>query len=296
MSFSDIFMEISTRVINPIQLTVLFALAMFMTSLVCSVMHAIKDKTVLLRRYNKIEWFYLLLCAITNAGGITLINFAIKAMPVGDAVSVLRSMPAFAAVIGWIFLKQSLRIVDFPLILFCISGVVLIARPSFLFQNSTDNAYGNGNEVFGTVLALGSAFCFALSFSVGKKLSDSHIQSYIIISINSCVNLCLNCVIWFAFRRWDCAQSYVIFLALAGGVLTAFGQILVFWSVSREKVVVITVILASNIVFVYVLQILIVHIIPHWLSGVGALLILIACVGMAIRKDDKVIQRTVEVT
>lgn len=286
MSFSDLFMEIATRSMNPVQVTVLFALAMFATSLMCAIIHSIKDKSVLIRKYNKQEWFYLLLCGITNAGGITLINHAIKFMPVGDAISILRSMPIFAGIIGWICLKQALRKIDFPFIILCVAGVVLIARPSFLFHTNPEET--DANEVVGTTLALGSACCFALSFSVGKKLSDSKIQSYIIISINSCINLLLNCAIWFSFRRWDCAQHYVVFLTLAGGALTSFGQILVFWSVSREKVVVITVILASNIIYVYILQILVVHIIPHWLSGIGAVLILIACIGMAIRKNDKI--------
>ncbi|KAJ8041501.1 Solute carrier family 35 member G1 [Holothuria leucospilota] len=287
MSFSDIFVEIATQSVNPIQVTLLGGLSMFVSSFMCLVVHSIKNEDLLRRRYGTQAWFYLLSCAIANFSGIILINIGINFMPVGDAVSILRSMPIFAGIIGWVFLKQALRVIDFLFILFCITGVSLIARPSFLFRQDEPEANSTDNKLLGTVFSLGSAVSFAISFSVGRKLSDKKIHSFVIISINSFANLLLSSVICFAMGAWDCpGHFYIVVMMVGAGVFTAVGQILVFWSLSRERVVVITVILASNIIFVNVLQILVVGIIPHWLSGVGAVLILTACIGMAVRRDD----------
>lgn len=280
MSLADTCIEIGTDLYHPFQVTFIFASAMFATSLTCSIVSGQA------RNIGKVKeaWVYLLLCGITNCTGLTFINASINLMPVGDAITILRCMPIFAGVFGWIWLNQKLGILDLLFTLCCIVGVTLIARPSFMFPNEDGL---QTPSLVGVTLALGSAVMFALSFVLGVKLSDNEVHPFITISVNAVCTVVLNGTLVLIFSCWTTLDSgYHIVAMVVGGICQAIGQILVFIALSKERTVVVTVILAFEIVIIYVLQIVIIRIIPHWLSGVAALLILFSCVGITISKVE----------
>ncbi|KAJ8041057.1 Solute carrier family 35 member G1 [Holothuria leucospilota] len=285
MSFADTCVELSTQTLNSFLVTVLFSSSMFIEAFCCTV---ISGKIFECRRYEKSAVAFLVLCGLSNSGALTLINAAIAFIPVGDAISILRSMPVFAGLFGWILVGQRMKIIDCILAICCIVGVALIARPSFIFHTPGADHESEVKTILGVALALGSAIAFALSFVIGRKLSDKNVHSFVIISVNALFTVLLNSGLVTILQQWSHIDDFCpVGISLLGGSLHAVGQILVFIALSKERAVVVTVILASEIIYVYTLQILIVQLIPHWLSGVGALIILFACVGMAISEAQQ---------
>lgn len=66
----------------------------------------------------------------------------------------LLSNPVFTAILAWIFLKERCTFWDCVFTVFALTGVVLIARPPFLFGDGVPGIEGNyTNHIKGTISA-----------------------------------------------------------------------------------------------------------------------------------------------
>ena len=62
-------------------------------------------------------------------------------MPIGDQTMVAASATFFACIYARIFLKEPIKILNLVNIGFVISGVLLIAKPPFIFGGSENDIY-----------------------------------------------------------------------------------------------------------------------------------------------------------
>ncbi|XP_067858858.1 solute carrier family 35 member G1 isoform X2 [Heptranchias perlo] len=115
--------------------------------------------------------YLLYMRGILGATAMMLLFYAIKQMPLADATVILFSNPVFVTIFAWIFLKERCTVLDPIFTVFTLAGVILIARPPFLFGSRVsgiENEYKN--HIKGTIAAFGSAICAAMTLIVIRKM------------------------------------------------------------------------------------------------------------------------------
>lgn len=216
------------------------------------------------------------------------INFIVGAVglaPVADAISIVNCSPVFSAILGCIVLKQFLKVVDILLITVCIVGVVLIARPSFFFRNST--AVRADGEMVGIIFATLGAFSLALSFIWVRKLSDLGVDRLWMMLVGNIFIFIVNVGLCFLFEKWALPDPfYYLFIIVLYAACNFLAQICIYSALRRERVVNVAVILTFEIALLYILQVFFLKIASNWLTAVGALLITFSCFGMTLHQVD----------
>lgn len=99
---------------------------------------------------------------------------ALITVPLGDSITILLCYAVYANVFARIILKEPLSIWNGMFIMFTLCGVVLIARPPFLFAASSQ-MYDHG-RVVGICLNIGASFSFAFSMIVMRTLHGKHVS------------------------------------------------------------------------------------------------------------------------
>lgn len=68
-----------------------------------------------------------------GSNAMILLFYAVQQMPLADATVIMFSNPVFTALLAWIFLKEKCTIWDCVFTVFTLAGVIMIARPPFIF-------------------------------------------------------------------------------------------------------------------------------------------------------------------
>ncbi|PIK47649.1 putative solute carrier family 35 member G1 [Apostichopus japonicus] len=177
---------------------------------------------------------------------------------------------------AWIFLKEPLTCVDAIITAVCMTGIFLIARPTFLF-GVTDTAERSESHFIGAIWAVVGLLAVTAISLIARKLRFSASDVYVltfghgIAATSACV--ILNSLI----GTWSCPSDvtqwlYLICLGLAG----FFGIYLYNLSFQTEKTLVVTVVFTSTIFISYLFQFAIFHEFPDIVSGVGIILLLLS--------------------
>lgn len=94
---------------------------------------------------------------------------AFRKIPLGDASSIVFSSPIFVTVIACFLLKEPCGLFECFTLFLGIAGIVLICRPSFLFDATLDSIDPD-QRLLGTMLALVGSVCAGLVFITMRKL------------------------------------------------------------------------------------------------------------------------------
>ena len=132
-----------------------------------------------------------------NASVIFTCYIAYSNMPIGDAIAIVFSCPAFTLLSTFMILghRHSLWKIIFALIV--IIGVVMIIQPPFLFGSNSDNSENNadGNRLLGVLMAITAAILSGFQSAILHYLS--HIHSIILVFWTGVIGI-LECLV-FAF-------------------------------------------------------------------------------------------------
>ncbi|XP_020899867.1 solute carrier family 35 member G1-like, partial [Exaiptasia diaphana] len=94
-------------------------------------------------------------------------------MPLGDATVLIFTSPVFTAIFGRIFLKERLHWIYSILLVLCLAGVTLIARPTFIFGHP-DSAPEYDNVLIPSLVALLCAVLTALDIVGARVLLETY--------------------------------------------------------------------------------------------------------------------------
>ncbi|XP_077206408.1 solute carrier family 35 member G1-like isoform X6 [Paroedura picta] len=115
---------------------------------------------------------FLFFRGLFGSSAMILLYYAFQVMPLADATVITFSSPVFTSLLAWIFLKEKYSPWDLLFTLFAITGVVLIARPPFLFGSKVAGIEGSYTDhLKGTIAALSSAICTSSTFVILRKIS-----------------------------------------------------------------------------------------------------------------------------
>ncbi|XP_036593101.1 solute carrier family 35 member G1 [Trichosurus vulpecula] len=227
---------------------------------------------------------FLLLRGVFGSTAMILLYYAFQLMPIADATVITFTTPVFTSLFAWIYLKEKYSLWDLFFTLFAIAGVVLIARPPFLFGYNTAGIEENhSNHLRGALAAIGGAMCAALTLVVLRKVGKSahyllNIWYYVVIGLLESVIVLIIVGDW---RLPHCGLDR-LFLVLIG-IFGLGGQIFITKAVQVEKAGPVAIMKTMDIVFAFLLQIIFLNKIPTWWTVSGALCVVASSSGAVIR-------------
>ncbi|XP_038620372.1 solute carrier family 35 member G1 [Tachyglossus aculeatus] len=228
---------------------------------------------------------FLFLRGVLGSTAMILLYYAFQAMPLADATVITFSSPVFTSIFAWIFLKEKYSIWDLLFTVFTITGVVLIARPPFLFGSNTVGMEGDySDHLKGTLAAVGGAIGAALTLVILRKMGKSvhyllNIWYYVVIGLIECV------LALFVIGEWRLPHCGLdrFFLILIG-LFGLGGQIFLTKAVQIERAGPVAIMKTMDVVFAFILQVLFLNNVPTWWTVGGALCVVASSSGTAIRK------------
>ncbi|XP_019358151.1 PREDICTED: solute carrier family 35 member G1 [Gavialis gangeticus] len=220
-----------------------------------------------------------------GSSAMILLYYAFQVMPLADATVITFSSPVFTSLLAWIFLKEKYSLWDLLFTFFTITGVVLIARPPFLFGSIVTGIEGSyTNHLKGTIAAVTSAVSAASTFVILRKMGKSvhyflSIWYYAVIGLIECI-IALSII-----DEWSlphCGTDRLLLILI--GILGLGGQIFLTKALQIEKAGPVAIMKTMDVVFAFILQILFLNHIPSWWTVGGALCVVASSSGTAVRK------------
>ncbi|XP_056626556.1 solute carrier family 35 member G1 [Triplophysa dalaica] len=228
---------------------------------------------------------YLFLRGFLGANAMILLYYAILQMPLADATVIMFSNPVFTALLAWIFLKERCTIWDVVFTVFTLTGVILIARPPFLFGERVSGIEGEyTNHIKGTVAALAGAVGAACTMVILRKMGKS-VHYYLSVWYYAVVGLIECLVVLFILDDWtmpECGWDRWTLMAI--GLLGIAGQTFLTKALQIEKAGPVALMRTMDVVLAFILQFLFLNRKPTWWSLGGALCVTVSTSGVAVRK------------
>lgn len=188
--------------------------------------------TLLLRRAGTSPWGrrrgLLLLRGLFGFMAVGCFYFAISHIPLADATVIQYTNPVWTALLAAAFLGESLRPVEIVGTAASLAGVLLVARPSFLFGAESARL-----DPVVTGIALAGAILSASAYVTVRKLGESEDPLVIVFYFALVSTVGAAPITAFSHAVWPSAGEW---LALLGVGLTAQGaQILMTHGLRRER-------------------------------------------------------------
>lgn len=159
---------------------------------------------------------WLIVRGLLGFAGLHCYFYAITALPLADATVIQLTNPLLVALAAPIFLREPLRRSDLAGILLGIGGVVLIARPTFLFGGADRPL-----DPLGLAAAIGGSLCSAAAYLVVRKLRTEHplvvVLQFPMLTVPLTIPLVARVWTWPTPLEWA--------LLLAMGIATQIGQV-----------------------------------------------------------------------
>ncbi|KAM9065662.1 solute carrier family 35 member G1 [Sarcophilus harrisii] len=227
---------------------------------------------------------FLFLRGVFGSTAMILLYYAFQLMPIADATVITFTSPVFTSFFAWIYLKEKYSLWDLLFTIFAIAGVVLIARPPFLFGSSTAGMEENYSyHLRGALAAVGSAIFSALTLVILRKVGKS-VHYFLNIWYYVVIGLLESIIVLFVVDEWHLPHCGLdrLFLVLIG-LFGLGGQIFLTKAVQVEKAGPVAIMKTMDVVFAFVLQIIFLNKIPTWWTVSGALCVVASSSGAVIR-------------
>ncbi|XP_049615266.1 solute carrier family 35 member G1 [Syngnathus scovelli] len=228
---------------------------------------------------------YLMLRGFLGSNAMILLFYAVQQMPLADATVIMFSNPVFTSLLAWVFLKEKCTIWDCVFTVFTLTGVILIARPPFLFGEHIQGIEGNyTNHIKGTIAAFAGAIGAACTMVVLRKIGKS-VHYYLSVWYYAVIGF-IECVITVSILgEWKlpfCGQDRWLLMLIA--VLGIAGQSFLTKALQREEAGPVALTRTMDVVLAFFFQFVFLGQAPSWWSLGGALCIVLSTSGVALRK------------
>lgn len=236
-------------------------------------------------KHSRNAYLLLLLRSILGAINTSLIYITYQIMPVSSSKSIQYSAPVFAGLLGCVLLRESCSFVDTLLSFLTLSGVLLIAQPSFLFANSESIEGASDAKVLGSIFSLLSAILSASVLIIMRKLGSYNMPSLTMLTFYSIYGACFSAFLTSIFQQWSlpgCGWDRMILLS--NGIAHFSSQILIYLALKTERASTVALVHSSDILFSFTLEYLFFGVIPDYLTVIGAFVIIVSFVGITLKK------------
>ncbi|KAI9514188.1 hypothetical protein NQZ68_035215 [Dissostichus eleginoides] len=228
---------------------------------------------------------YLVLRGFIGSNAMILLFYAVQQMPLADATVIMFSNPVFTSILAWIFLKERCTIWDCVFTVFTITGVLLIARPPFLFGDHRRTIDGNyNNHIKGTIAAFAAAIGAACTFVILRKMGKS-VHYYLSVWYYAVIGFIQCLITTSVLGEWkipNCGRDRWLLMLIA--VLGIAGQTFLTKALQIEKAGPVALMRTIDVVLAFTFQFIFLNRAPTLWSLGGALCVVASTSGVAFRK------------
>ena len=245
------------------------------------------------------ERIILFFRSLTSFGSFILIYISYRFISLADASTIVSATPVIVTIVAFFWLKEECNVFRSLMVALTIAGVVLIARPAFLFGGDSEDYMDNTTvtrTTIGIIIACCSCTCSAFNCIWIRMLPKT--QPAVMISIFSIFSIIAGTLICLLFMLLgtdvvdDLANGFIcptgardIVLLVMNGLCGIFGQLTLIIALKIEEAHLISLALEIDILCAFLFQN---FFLPHesiqWTSIAGALLIGSSVAASAIMK------------
>ncbi|RMX53038.1 hypothetical protein pdam_00020358 [Pocillopora damicornis] len=218
------------------------------------------------------------LCVRGIAGTLALCCqfYAFQHMPLADATVIVFSSPIFTGVLAHFLLGEAWGLFDALATFLCFIGVVLIARPTFLFARQTEpaNEESDFEQITASLVALCGAILTSIALIAIRKLKGvNFLVPVFYVGLSSVVLTTGAILAAGSFQSVICGHSHEWFL-FGLGMCGLGGQALLTKSLQLERAGVVALVRTLDIALAFILQLLFLDYAANIYSITGAALVL----------------------
>jgi drug/metabolite transporter (DMT)-like permease len=229
---------------------------------------------------------WLLLRGFVGFLGIALSMAALERLPMGDASALNFISPIVSTLVAALTMGPNERIdcTDAALVSSSSTGILLIARPSFLFGHSTQPL-----DALGVVLALSAAVTAGCAVVLIRKLAKGGLHFTVVLLYQAVGQMIFSQIAMPLFSRaWVWPSPIATAALLLGGICGFLAQVMLTKGLSRETVGKASVARSTGVLGSFALQLAVTPDEPiQPLSVLGASLITASCAVMLVRASHR---------
>ncbi|MCP4503261.1 MAG: DMT family transporter [Deltaproteobacteria bacterium] len=223
----------------------------------------------------------LLLRGVFGFIGLLCFFFAITKLPLAEASVLFSLNPVFTAVLAAIFLKEALRPSLMLALVVAFSGVLLVVRPASLFGEWLGEASDVVLDPYGVAACLVGSVAAASAYTLVRKLRTTEDPLVIVFYFSF---VATPASLPFALQSWVWPDAKGWLLLLGVGLATQTAQVLMTKGIASVPAGPATTVGYSQVAIATLWGVLFFDEVPTWGTAMGALLIISALVGLAMKK------------
>lgn len=233
---------------------------------------------------------WLVLRGLVGAASIIAAYFSIRLINFEDSMVIRYSSPIITAIFARIILKDKLSVMHFISFTLSFMGILCVIRPSLIFrqfgqnqliENSIDFILGISLSIFSAITA-GSTFVFI------KKLTNKQIHFIVLIFYFSLFGFLISSGISMILYLTKISHHNLMYTkevilrdvvtGLLSGLISFIGHVCFSLAIARETANKIAVLRTIDILVAFLLEYLVLNVMPHWITVIGAGLVLIGVI------------------
>ncbi|XP_054166155.1 solute carrier family 35 member G1-like [Oppia nitens] len=218
------------------------------------------------------------------SGTISLITIfvAYRLMPLADASTIHFASPVFVTIFAYFILKEPLTVLQVLTGTITLTGVVIIAKPEFLFGAETSESV-HENRLLGTILASIAALTAALSMITLRRLKTTPVA--VVVMWYSATSIVAGVVILIVLQKITWPEGWWTWTLLAGVGACGIGdQFFLTTALKYESAGPVSVTRTFNIVLSFIWEVVLLAEAVEWTSVLGACLVSSCVVILALDK------------
>lgn len=238
---------------------------------------------------SKTAFILLVVRGVFGAFAITCMFYSFNYMRVGDATAIVFGSPVFVGIFAKIIMKEPFGMIEIILVFTAIAGVFLISQPPFLFgseevqTNNTKRTYQV--QSVGAIFAFCACVCISFTAVLMRKMGTIGVNSFKIVLYYASIASIVTSLLTTGIGVWTIPScGSVRFALVAMGSFNCVAQCLVTYSLSVERTVFVSILRANEVIFAFILEYLLFHDYPGYLSLIGVFLVMSASVFASLRK------------
>ncbi|CAF0863075.1 unnamed protein product [Brachionus calyciflorus] len=239
---------------------------------------------------------WLVLRGLTGALSIIAAYFSIRMIHFEDSMVIRYSSPIITAIFARIILKNKLNFMHFISFGMSLVGILCVIRPSLIFRQfgqpkETENSL---SFILGIILSIVSAITAGSTFVFIKKLTNKNIHFIVLIFYFCLFGFLLSSGVSLTLYLTNITRHNLMYtkqvilrdvsIGLLAGLISFIGHVCFSLAIARETANKIAVLRTSDILIAFLLEYLVLNVTPHWITLIGAGLVLLGVILIYVHK------------
>ncbi|KAI7895206.1 uncharacterized protein EV154DRAFT_496269 [Mucor mucedo] len=222
---------------------------------------------------------WILFRAVTSVIALSLFFYSLTVLPLIDATAIFFLGPIFKVMISAIVLNENFTIVDGFYSIVCFLGLILVARPSFLFNHVAFIRFDEEEEYqrsFGIACALVASLMSAMAYITVRKVGQGTPVMVHVVYFG-CVASLLSIIVLacqlqgFVVPSWSWHEMGLLLMT---GVMAFLGQFTLNEGLKIAPIGPVTLIRSTDVIFAFVFGVAFFKEIPGFYTMTGSLLVM----------------------